>query len=83
VAGRSQGDLSHVLPSDRVVERSWGIPPPTLTVETTSVQGWKRSGSRVDKSVGGGGALDYARVRDALEKAVAGVITPPARRPPA
>jgi hypothetical protein len=29
---------------EAVVERSWGIPPPTLTVETTSVSGWKRSG---------------------------------------
>ena len=54
---------------EAVVERSWGIPPPTLTVETTSVSGWKRSGTRKDVSVGGGGTLDYAKVRDAVEKA--------------
>ena len=53
-----------------VVERSWGIPPPTLTVETTTTSGWKRSGTRTDVSAPGGGTLDYARVRDAVEKAV-------------
>lgn len=56
---------------EAVVERSWGIPPPTLTVEKTTVSGWKRSGERVDASLGGGGSLDYARVRDAVEKAAA------------
>ena len=54
---------------EAVVERSWGIPPPTLTVETTSVSGWKRSGERHDASVGGG-SLDYAKVRDAMETAI-------------
>lgn len=53
-----------------VAERSWGIPPPTLTVETTTVSGWKRSGTRTDVAPGGGGALDYARVREAVEQAV-------------
>jgi hypothetical protein len=52
---------------EAVVERSWGIPPPTVTVETTSVSGWKRSGERKDVSVGGGGTLDYAKVRNAVE----------------
>jgi hypothetical protein len=56
---------------EAVVERSWGIPPPTLTIEKTTVSGWKRSGTRVDKSIGGGGSLDYASVRDAVEKATA------------
>ena len=56
---------------EAVVERSWGIPPPTLTVEKTTVSGWQRSGERVDASIGGGGSLDYARVRDAVEKAAA------------
>lgn len=55
---------------EAVVERTWGIPPPTLTVETTSVSGWKRSGERHDVSVGGGGSLDYAKVRDAMEKTI-------------
>ena len=56
---------------EAVVERSWGLPPPTLTVETTTVSGWKRSGERHDVSVGGGGALDYAKVRNAIEAASA------------
>jgi len=52
------------------IERSWGIPPPTLTVETTTTGGWKRSGKRSDVSLGGGGGtLDYAKVRDAVEQA--------------
>ena len=55
---------------EAVVERSWGIPPPTLTVETTTTAGWKRSGTRTDVSVHGGGLVDYARVREAVEKAV-------------
>jgi hypothetical protein len=56
---------------EAVTERSWGIPPATLTVETNTVSGWKRSGERHDISVGGGGALDYAKVRDAVEAACA------------
>lgn len=53
------------------IERSWGIPPPTLTIETTTTSGWKRSGQRSDVSLGGGGGtLDYAKVRDAVERAV-------------
>ena len=54
---------------EAVVEKSWGIPPPTLTVEKTTVRGWKRSGERTDVSLGGGGKLDYARVREAVERA--------------
>jgi len=54
-----------------VVERSWGNPPPTLTVEKTTVSGWKRSGEHHDVSVGGGGKLDYAMVRKAVEAASA------------
>ena len=54
---------------EAVVERSWGIPPPTLTVEKTTVSGWQRSGERTDVSLGGGGGkLDYARMREAVER---------------
>jgi hypothetical protein len=55
---------------EMVSEKSWGIPPPTFSVETTTVSGWKRSGTRTDRSVGGGGTVDYARVRNALESTV-------------
>jgi hypothetical protein len=51
------------------VERSWGIPPPTLTVNSTTISGWKRNEKRSDVSVGGGGSLNYGEVRDALEQA--------------
>lgn len=44
-----------------------------MTVETSSVSGWKRSGERKDVSVGGGGTLDYAKVRNAVE--IASVAT--------
>ena len=54
---------------DAVIERSWGIPPPTMTVEKTTISGWKRSGHRTDVSLGGGGSLDYAQVREAVEQA--------------
>jgi hypothetical protein len=53
-----------------VVESSWGIPPPRLTVEKTTQQGIRVSESRTDRSVGGGGHLDYAGLRAAFEQAV-------------
>lgn len=55
---------------EAIIERSWGIPPPTLTVETTTQSGWQRSGKRHDVSPGGGGSLDYAQVRHAVQQAV-------------
>ena len=79
VAGRPQGRLSHVMPADGIGSHGafprgrggtqLGIPPPTLTVEKTTVSGWTRSGTRKDVSLGGGGALDYAHVRDGGETA--------------
>jgi len=55
---------------ESISESSWGLPPPTATVEKTKVSGWKLSGERTDASPGGGGAIDYAQVRDAVEQAV-------------
>jgi hypothetical protein len=51
-------------------ESSWGIPPPTLTIEKTSQSGSRVSATRTDKSVGGGGTLQYGRLREAIEQAV-------------
>jgi hypothetical protein len=56
---------------EAAIERSWGIPPPTLTVETTTTRGWKLDEKRTDVSVGGGGSLNYGQVREAVEKATA------------
>ncbi|NVN87099.1 MAG: hypothetical protein HXX15_13545 [Rhodopseudomonas sp.] len=55
---------------EAVVERSWGLPPPTLSVETTTLSGSKLSGRRRDVSVGGGGTIDYAKLRDAIAQSV-------------
>jgi hypothetical protein len=61
-----------VLFREAVTEKSWGLPPPAFTVEKTTTTGWKRSGTRTDVSVGGGGSIDYARVRNAMEQAAIG-----------
>ena len=53
-----------------VLEKSWGMPPPTLSVEVTTTSGWTRSGSRTDASASGGGTVNYGQVRGAAEKAV-------------
>ena len=56
---------------EAVIESSWGLPPPTATVEKTNVSGWKLSGERNDVSAeGGGGTVDYARIRNAVEQVV-------------
>ncbi len=56
---------------EAVMDQSWGVAPPTMSVEKTSIQGRRLSGSREEKSVGGGGKVDYARVREAVEQLVA------------
>lgn len=55
---------------EMVVDSAWGIASPSLTVETTTLQGTRLSGQRTDKSIGGGGSLDYAEVRNAIEQTV-------------
>src|SRR3990167_4365837 len=54
---------------EAVRESSWGLPPPSLSVETTTQQGTRVSASRTDRSVGGGGHLDYGGLRAAFEEA--------------
>ena len=55
---------------EAVLEKSSGMPPPTLSVEVTTTSGWKRSGSRTETSTSGGGSLDYGQARDAVEKVI-------------
>lgn len=55
---------------ETVIDRSWGLAPPTLTAERSSVKGKTLSGARRDRSVGGGGEVDYAVVREAARAAV-------------
>lgn len=59
---------AHVRES--VQQSSWGIPPPTFTVVKTAQRGTRVSVSRTDRSVGGGGTLEYGRLREAMEIAV-------------
>lgn len=66
---RADADARKVLFRESVSETSWGLPPPTVTVERETISGWQRSGTRTDTSLGGGGTLDYARVRTAIEDA--------------
>jgi hypothetical protein len=57
---------------EAVKERSSGFLPPTLSVETTGVSGWERSGSKTEKALGsGGGTVDFGKVRSGLQQVIA------------
>ncbi len=56
---------------ESITESSWGLPPPTFSVEKTTTSGWQRSGARTDVSVGGGGTVDYGQAREAFRQTVA------------
>ena len=66
-------EAEHVANFREVVsERSWGVLPPTLTIESTSTKRWERSGTHTEKTPGkGGGTVDFAAVREALKEVVA------------
>jgi hypothetical protein len=55
---------------ESAVESTWGMPPPTFTVQTTSQYGARVKATRVDKSVGGGGILEFGKFREEVELAV-------------
>ena len=52
------------------MESSWGLPPPTFTVETTSQVGSRINTTRKDAGVGGGGRLEFGKFREDFERAV-------------
>mgnify|MGYP006267347415 CR=1 FL=1 len=54
---------------ETAVETSWGLPPPTLTVETTVQTGSRVTATRADKAVGGGGRMEFGRFRDTVAQA--------------
>ena len=54
---------------EATTEMSRGFPPPTICVSVETIGGLKRSGERTDVSLGGGGSIDFAAVREALEQA--------------
>jgi len=51
---------------ETAVESSWGLPPPTFTIETTVQSGARVTSTRTDKASGGGGRLEFGRFRDAV-----------------
>jgi hypothetical protein len=55
---------------ESAVESSWGLPPPTFTVETTSQLGSRVNTTRTDTGVGGGGRLEFGKFRQDFERAV-------------
>ena len=55
---------------ESAVETSWGMPPPTFTVETTSQYGARVKATRADKGVGGGGVLEFGTFRESVERTV-------------
>ena len=55
---------------ESAVESSWGLPPPTFTVQTTTHYGTRVKATRADKSVGGGGVLEFGKFRESVEQAV-------------
>ena len=55
---------------ESAVESSWGLPPPTFTIQTTSQFGSRVNTTRADTSVGGGGKLEFGKFREDFERAV-------------
>ena len=62
-------ESSQVRYRESAVETSWGLPPPTLKVETTSQYGTRVKQTRTDTSLGGGGRLEFGKFREQIEQA--------------
>ncbi len=54
---------------EAAVERSWGLPPPSFTIETAVQTGGRVRSTRTDKASGGGGRLEFGRFRDEVAQA--------------
>jgi hypothetical protein len=54
---------------EAAVDSSWGLPPPTFTVETTRQSGTNVDRTRTDKGIGGGGRLEFGKFREAVSRA--------------
>ncbi len=57
---------------ESAIESSWGLPPPTFTVQTTSQYGSRVNTTRTDTGLGGGGKLEFGKLREDFERAVQG-----------
>jgi hypothetical protein len=62
-------DAHEVHLREVATETSWGLPPPTFTVETTTQVGSRVTTSRADTAIGGGGRLEFGTFRDAVDQA--------------
>ena len=56
---------------ESVLDRSWGLAPPGFKMESYSQSGTKVTSSTTQKSVGGGGALDFGDWRELCSQATA------------
>ncbi len=54
---------------ESAVESTWGVPPPTFTVQATSQYGARVKETRVDKGLGGSGILEFGKFREEVEQA--------------
>lgn len=63
-------DAHEVHLQEKATETSWGLPPPTFTVETTVQTGTRVTSTRTEKAVWGGGRLEFGRFREDVEKLV-------------
>jgi hypothetical protein len=62
-------DAHEVHLREVATETSWGVPPPTFTLETTTQSGSRVTSTRADKAIGGGGRLEFGKFRDAVDQA--------------
>jgi hypothetical protein len=62
-------DAHEVHLREVATETSWGLPPPTFTLETTTQSGSRVTSTRADQAIGGGGRLEFGKFRDAVEQA--------------
>ncbi|MDP1571899.1 MAG: hypothetical protein Q8L86_18025 [Vicinamibacterales bacterium] len=54
---------------EATTESSWGIPPPSLSVETTAQHGTRTTQSTTVRTADGGGAFNIGEFRQAVEAA--------------
>ncbi|MDK9697970.1 MAG: hypothetical protein OEL76_16470 [Siculibacillus sp.] len=63
-------EAAHVVRfREATTEMCRGLPPPTIGFSAETIIGLRRSGHRTDVSLGGGGAIDFAVAREAIELA--------------
>ena len=62
-------DAHEVHLREVATETSWGLPPPTFTLETTTQSGSRVTSTRADQGIWGGGRLEFGKFRDAVDQA--------------